>query len=155
MLESPTLDAMAAFLNSNYSEWLHILMLEVDMKDFGAYALQDEGRVRGIRQGNLQLADSGMEFVGRRKPNYGHRNAFNVMQDGLGFVLFGVDAHVIGGAGPKPWRQALNRRDIAIDKSCPVNCPHIVKIPLQGRSLVAEQLKERYRILCTPDYQLH
>lgn len=56
-LASPTIDAMVDFLTANRSEWLHMVMLDVNMEDVGAYVMQDEERVRGIRQGKLHLAD--------------------------------------------------------------------------------------------------
>lgn len=90
ILESPPIDEMVEFLNSKESEGLHMVMLDVNMEDCGAYAVDDEERVRGIRRGNFHVADSGMQFVGRRKPNNGCRNAFGVMQEDLGMVCPGV-----------------------------------------------------------------
>lgn len=56
-----------------------MVMLDVNM-GFGAYAMQDEERVRGLCQGTIRLAESGIQLVGRRKPTDVYRNAFNGMQ---------------------------------------------------------------------------
>lgn len=97
LLESPTIDEMVDVLNSKESEWRRRVRLDADMEDVGAYAVPDEARVRGMRQGKFHLADSGMNFVGRRTPNIGYRNAFDVMQEYVGFVHLGAESHVKGG----------------------------------------------------------
>lgn len=141
LMESPTINEMVYFLNSHAAEWLHMMMLDTCMEDLGECTMQDEERVRGRHQGIYHVADSGMQSIGRRKPTTGKHNVFVVMEEYLGFVFPGMDHHVKGGAGPRHWLNALNSREIEFDSTCPAELPKLIKIPLQGSSLMTESLK--------------
>lgn len=55
LLESPTIVAMVACLNSKEADWLRISTLDANLTYFGAYTLQDDEHVCGIHERGLLL----------------------------------------------------------------------------------------------------
>lgn len=86
-MESPTTNGLFDFRIAPEAEWLHMMMLDTNTEDHGACTLQYDGCVRGMCQGDLHLAGSGVQCIGSRKPTTGLRNACDVMQEDVGFVF--------------------------------------------------------------------
>lgn len=77
------------------------------------------------------------------------------MEEYLRFIYPGIDAHVKGGAGPKPWPNALKIRDFKLEAYCPNNIPPVVKNrPIQGIRWMPEHLELKSRRYFAPNHQL-
>ena len=74
--DSIAVDAMVGFLNLNAGTWLHFSSWDVHQSDIGACSLIDEDNFRGRSKGSFHLADSGMQFIGSRKPKHGLSQLF-------------------------------------------------------------------------------
>lgn len=55
------------------------------MSEIRACAMHDEYHFRGIPRGNVHLAASGMQLIGKTRPNIGYRSAFQVTAEDRGF----------------------------------------------------------------------
>lgn len=122
----PTITAMVMLLNAKEAHWLHMLLLDVNLAEYGAYMNTYDEYVGGARGGTLQLGDSGFLYIGSRKPKSGNNHAYTVIEEDLDFACPGIDRFIKGGAGPREWTPALDQRDTHIEERCPSHCPEVI-----------------------------
>lgn len=63
---------MTRYLNAQEAHGLYMSMLDLNMAEYGAYTMSPDTRVRYVRGGNVHLGDSGMLYVGHRRPTTGY-----------------------------------------------------------------------------------
>ena len=56
--------------------------------------------------GNFHVGDSGMMYVGIRRPTSGYNYLFNVMDEDVVFRCPGIESWIKGGAGLNEWVRA-------------------------------------------------
>lgn len=140
---------MVTCLHSQACHWFYMSVLGTTMARHGSCHTRHEYVFRGVLGEHLQLGDSGMPSIGKKRPNSCYRCMLIVIDEDLDYKFFGIYSGSRGGAGPRQWVQAFEERVVAMERQRPVDVPDVIRLPMSGQCPVRNDPRLKWRT-CMP-----